>query len=78
MEIDLDDEPRLLLDSLNAWQEKVVVGELSGIPGLSCSVELKLLNFFTSQLDRELISHNTIMTSHKKRVDDIFQKSLSY
>ena len=35
MEIDLDDEPESLLDSLNTWREKVVVGELSKISGLS-------------------------------------------
>jgi len=33
LEIDLDGEPRSLLDSLNAWQEKVVVGELLGFLG---------------------------------------------
>ena len=37
---DLDDEFRSLLESLNAWREKVAVGELPGIPGLFCSVEL--------------------------------------
>ena len=26
VKINLDDEPRLLLDSLNAWREKVAVG----------------------------------------------------
>jgi len=28
VEIDVDDQPGSLLDSLNAWREKVVVGEL--------------------------------------------------
>ena len=35
VEIDLDDELGSLLDSLNAWLEKVIVGELLRIPGLS-------------------------------------------
>ena len=50
------------------------MGELLRIPELSHSVELKLLDILTSQLDRKLISHNTIMVGHKKRVDDILQK----
>ena len=74
MKIDLNDESRSLLDSLNAWREKVVVGELPGIHGLSHSVELKLHDFLTSQLDLELISHNTIVADHKKRVNDVLQK----
>jgi len=48
MEINLDDEPGSLLDSLNAWREKVIVGELRGIPGLSRPVELELLDLLTS------------------------------
>ena len=47
VEIYLDDEPESLLDSLNVWREKVALGELPGIPGLSRPVELKLLNFIT-------------------------------
>ena len=35
VEINLDDEPRSLLDSLNAWREKVNAGSLRGILGLS-------------------------------------------
>jgi len=46
--IDLDDKPGSLLDSLNAWREKVAIGDLPGIPGLSRPVELKLLDFLTS------------------------------
>ena len=48
MEINLDDEPGSLLDSLNAWREKVIVWELRGIPGLSRPVELELLVLLTS------------------------------
>jgi len=62
------------LDSLNAWLEKVVSGELLGIPGLSRPVKIRLLDFLTSQRDRELISHNMIVPVHKKRVNDILQK----
>ena len=61
VEIYLDDESRPLLDSWNAWREKVSIWELSRIPGFSCPVEIKLLDLLAFQLDRELISHNTIM-----------------
>ena len=54
VEIDLDDEPGLLLDSLNFWLEKVAVGEFPRILGLSRPIELKLLKLITSQLDHEL------------------------
>ena len=47
MEIDLDDESRSLLDSLNAWPVKVAVGNLLGVPGLSRPVKLKLLDLLT-------------------------------
>ena len=50
------------------------MGELPKSPGLSRPVERKLLDFLTSQLDRELIYHNMIMAGHKKRVDDVLQK----
>ena len=70
VKIDLNDEPGSLLDSLNAWREKVVVGELSGNPGLSRSVELKLLDLLTSQLDLELISHNMTVVGLRKRVHE--------
>ena len=73
--IDLDDKPGSLLDSLNSWREKVAIGDFLGIPGLSRPVELKLLDFLTSPLDHELISHNMIMAGHKKRVDDVLQNS---
>ena len=44
VKIDMDNEPESLLDFLNAWREKVAVGDLSGIPELSLPVELKLLD----------------------------------
>jgi len=72
VEIDLNNEPESLLDSLNTWQEKVAVGDLPGIPRLFRPMELKLLNFLTSRLDCELISH--FVAGHKKRVDDVLQK----
>ena len=40
----------------------------------SYPVELKLIDFLTSQLDRELIAHNTIVAGHKKRVDDVLKE----
>ena len=48
VKIDLDNEAESLLDSLNAWREKVAVGELPGILGLSSPIELKLLDLLTS------------------------------
>ena len=56
VKIDLDDDFGSLLDFLNAWREKSYRGDLPGILGLSRCVELKLLDFLTSQLDREFIS----------------------
>ena len=48
-------------------------GELLRILELSHSVELKLLDFLTSQMDCELISHNMNVVGHKKRVQGILQ-----
>jgi len=53
------------------------MGELPGIPELSRPIELKLLNFLTSQLDRELVSHNMIMVGYKKSVDGVFKRVMS-
>ena len=50
------------------------MGELLGIPGLSRSVELKLLDLLTSQLNRELISQNMTMAGLMKRADGVLQK----
>ena len=74
VKLDLDDEPELLLDSLNAWREKVVIGELPEILRLSRHVELKLLYLLTSQLDRELVSHNVTVADLQRRMDGVFQK----
>ena len=72
VEIDLDDEPGSLLDFLNAWW-KVAASSFWVIPGLSRHVELKLLDLLTSQLYRELISHN-VRVKDKKMTDRVFQK----
>ena len=45
----------------------MITWELLGIPGLSRPIELELLNFLTSQLDRELIAHNMIVVDHRRR-----------
>jgi len=74
VKIDLNDELGSLLDSLNTWREKIVVGELPGISKLSHPVELKLLDLLISQLDCELISHKMIVASLEKRVDGVVQK----
>ena len=68
------DEPGSLLDSLNAWQEKVTAGSFWGIPGLSRCVELKLLNLLTFQLDRELLSHNVTVGDLQKRMNGVLRK----
>jgi len=60
VEIDVDDEPGSLLDSLNALREKVAMWELPVIPGLS-HPKAQATRLLTSQLDRELISHNMIV-----------------
>jgi len=58
MQEDLDDEPMSLLDFLNARLKKVIAGSSRRIPGLPHPIELELLNVLTTQLNRELISHN--------------------
>ena len=73
VEIDMDDEPRSLLDSLNTWRE-VVADPFQGIPGLFRHVELKLLDLLTSQLDRELISDNATVGDLKRRMSGVFQR----
>ena len=45
-----------------------------GISGFSRPVELELLDFLISQLDRALIAHNMIVAGHKKRVNGILKK----
>jgi len=76
VEIDMVDEPGSLLDSLNAWREKVAMGKLPGIHRLSRPIEHKLLDLLTSQLDRELISHNMIVAGLKKKADGVLRKWL--
>ena len=73
VEIDMDNEPKSLLDSLNTWWE-IVADPFKGIPGLFRHVELKLLDLLTSQLDHELISHNVTVEDLKKRMGGVFQK----
>ena len=74
VEINMDDEHGSLLDSLNVWREKVVVGEFPGIPRLSCLIELKMLDLLTFELDRGLVSHNMIVIGLQKRVNRVIQK----
>jgi len=63
-----------LLDFLNAWRKKVVPSSFRVILGLSRSIELELLDLLTSQLDRELISHDMMVEDLKKRIGEVFQK----
>ena len=45
------------------------------LPGLSRRIELGLLDFLTSQLDRKLISHNVMVSDLEKRAREVFMKS---
>ena len=74
MEIDLDGESGSLLDFLNAWQKKVAASSFRVIHGLSCHIELKLLDLLTSQLDRKLISHNVTVEDLRKKMSGVFPK----
>jgi len=67
----MDNEPESLLDSLNAWQEKITAGSLWGISGLSHHVQFKLLDHLTSQLDCELVSHNVTVADLQRRIDGV-------
>ena len=75
VEIDLDDEPESLMDFLNARRRRVAKSLYRTLPGLPRHIELELLDFLTFQLDRELISHNVIVSDLKERVSDVFLKS---
>ena len=75
VEIDLDDEPRSLLDFLNVRRKKVAKSLYRTLLRLPRRIELKLHNFLPFQLDRELISHNVIVSDLKERVSDVFLKS---
>ena len=44
------------------------------IPELSLHIELELLDLLTSQLDRELISHNVTVEDLRKMMGKVFQK----
>ena len=72
MEIDLNNEPGSLLDFLNAWR-KVVASSFQVILWLSRHIELELLDLLTSQLDRELISHNVTMQDLKKKMGGVLE-----
>jgi len=74
VEIDLDDKLELLLDFLNAWRKKIAACLFRVIHGLSRHIKLELLDLLTSQLDRELISHNVTVEDLKKRMGRVFQK----
>ena len=71
VEVDLDDEPGLLLDFLNTWR-KVITSSFWLISGLSHHIEIKLFDLLTSQLHHELISHNVMVEDLKKRIGGVF------
>ena len=74
VEVDLDDEPGSLLDFLR----KVASSSFWAIHGLSRSIEPELLDFFTSQLDRELISHNLMVNDLKRKMSQVFLKARKF
>jgi len=49
MELDLDDEPKALLDFLNARQRRVAKSLFRTLPGLPHRIELSMLDFLTLQ-----------------------------
>ena len=72
VEIDLDDEPRLLLDFLNARQRRDAKSLYQMLPGLTRRIKLWLLDFLTFLLDRELISYNMRVSDLEERVNEMF------
>jgi len=75
VELDLDDDPEALLVFLNAWLRRVTKSLYRTLPGLPHGIELVLLDFLTSQLDRKLISHNVMVSDLEKKVPKVFSKS---
>ena len=47
----------------------------STLSGLPCRIELWLLDFLTFQLDRELISHNVIVSTLEEKMSEVFLES---
>ena len=64
-----------MLDFLNARRRRVAKSLYWTLPGLPRYIELELLDFLTFQLDRELISHNVIMSDLEERMSEVFLKS---
>ena len=60
---------------LNAKWRRVVKNLHRSLSGLSRRIELGLLDFLTFQLDRELISHNVMVSELEERVHKMFSKS---
>ena len=75
IELDLDDEPGALLHFLNAHRRRVAKSLFWTLPGLPRRIELTVLDFFTLQLDRELIFHNVMVSNLEERVCEVFLKS---
>ena len=40
----------------------------------SCHIDLELLDLLTSQLDREIISHNVTVEDLKNKISGVFQQ----
>jgi len=74
LEPGLDDEPEFLLDFLNDRRRRVAKSLYRTLPGLPCRIELGLLDFLAFQLDRELISHNVIVSTLEEKVCKLLLK----
>ena len=53
---------------MNARQRRVAKSLYRTLHGLPRHIEFGLLDFLTFQLDRELISHNVMVSNFEKRV----------
>ena len=72
MELDHDDEPKALLDFLNARRRRVAKSLFWMLLGLPRCIELAVLDFLTLLLDRKLISHNVMVGNVKEGMRSFF------
>ena len=73
VDIDLDDKPWIIAGLLECLVEKGC-RVCWMLPEITCHIELRLLDFLTSRLDRELISHNVRASDLEERVNKVFLK----
>ena len=68
VKLDLDDESGAFLNA----KRKVTKSLYQTLPGLPRRIKPRMFDFLTSQLDRELISHNVMVSDLEKRVREVF------